>query len=63
MRSSRNWPAGRPFPARELLDKDGFSGVDGNFRFGRNGIAERLFEVRQVSATGTTVVSPAARAF
>ena len=63
VRSSRNWEVGRPFPARELIDKDGFSGVDGNFRFGRNGIAERLLEVRQIGATGTTVVSPAARAF
>ena len=63
VRSSKNWPVGRPFPARGLTDKDGFSGVDGNFRFGRDGIAERLLEVRQVSATGTTIVSPAARAF
>ena len=63
VRSAKNWPVGKPFPARGLTDKDGFSGVDGNFRFGRNGIAERLLEVRQVSATGTIVVAPAARAF
>ena len=63
VRSSKDWPVGRAFPARGLTDKDGFSGVDGNFRFGRDGIAERLLEVRQVSATGTTTVSPAARAF
>ena len=63
VRSARNWPIGKPFPARGLTDKDGFSGVDGNFRFGRDGIAECLLEVRQVTATGTTIVSPAARAF
>jgi ABC-type branched-subunit amino acid transport system substrate-binding protein len=63
VRSSRNWPIGRPFPARSLIDKDGFGGVDGNFRFGRDGVAERLLEVRQVTATGTTTVSPAATAF
>jgi len=63
VRSSKSWPVGRPFPTRGLTDKDGFSGVDGNFRFGRDGIAERLLEVRQISATGTTTVSPAARAF
>jgi ABC-type branched-subunit amino acid transport system substrate-binding protein len=63
VRSSRNWPVGKPFPARGLTDRDGFSGVDGNFRFGRDGIAERLLEVRQVTATGTMIVSPAARAF
>jgi ABC-type branched-subunit amino acid transport system substrate-binding protein len=63
VRSARNWPVGKPFPARGLVDKGGFSGVDGSFRFGRDGIAERLLEVRQVTATGTMVVSPAARAF
>ena len=63
VRSSRDWRVGRPFPARELIDKEGFSGVDGNFRFGRDGIAERLLEVRQVTATGTTTVSPAGNAF
>jgi ABC-type branched-subunit amino acid transport system substrate-binding protein len=45
VRSARNWPIGKPFPARDLTDKGGFSGVDGNFRFTRNGIAERLLEV------------------
>ena len=63
VRSSRNWPLGRAFPARSLIEKDGFSGVDGNFRFGRDGVAERSLEVRQVTAAGTTIVSPAASAF
>jgi hypothetical protein len=63
VRSARNWPIGRPFPARTLTDKDGFAGVDGNFRFGRDGIAERLLEVREVTQNGATIVSPAATAF
>ncbi|MCY7339784.1 MAG: penicillin-binding protein activator [Sphingomonas bacterium] len=63
VRSSRNWPIGRAFPASGLIAQDGFSGVDGNFRFGRDGIAERLLEVRQVSAAGATTVSPAGKAF
>ena len=63
VRSARAWPVGRPFPARSLIDRDGFAGVDGIFRFGRDGIAERSLEVRQVTATGTTVVSPAATSF
>ncbi len=63
VRASRSWPIGRPFPARSLIDRDGFAGVDGIFRFGRDGIAERALEVRQVTATGTTVVSPAATSF
>jgi ABC-type branched-subunit amino acid transport system substrate-binding protein len=63
VRSARNWPIGRQFPARSLIDKDGFAGVDGNFRFASDGIAERLLEVRQVTPSGAIVVSPAATAF
>ena len=63
VRAGRSWPVGRPFPARSLIDRDGFAGVDGIFRFGRDGIAERALEVRQVTATGSTVVSPAAASF
>ena len=62
-RAAPGWPIGRPFPARALVERDGFAGVDGNFRFRRDGIAERLLEVRQVTATGSTVVSKAATAF
>ncbi len=63
VRSARKWPSGRPFPANTLIDRDGFGGVDGNFRFTRDGVAERLLEVRQITAAGTTPVSPAATAF
>jgi branched-chain amino acid transport system substrate-binding protein len=63
VRTARNWPIGRQFPAKSIIDGDGFAGVDGNFRFGRDGIAERLLEVRQVTASGTTAISPAATAF
>ncbi|MEO5809570.1 MAG: penicillin-binding protein activator, partial [Sphingomicrobium sp.] len=63
VRSSRSWPMGRPFPARTLLARDGFAGVDGNFRFGGDGIAERLLEVREVTPTGTSVVARAGTAF
>lgn len=63
VRSSRSWPMGRPFPARTLVDKEGFAGVDGSFRFGSDGIAERLLEVRQVTPMGTSVVARAGTAF
>jgi len=63
VRASRSWPAGRPFPQRLLTEKEGFVGVDGIFRFGRDGVAERSLEVREVTATGTTIVSPAATSF
>lgn len=63
VRVARDWPVGRPFPLRSLSDPGGFAGVDGIVRFGRDGVAQRMLEVRQVTATGTIVVSPAASAF
>ena len=63
VRSAKSWPIGRPFPAKSLVDKDGFGGVDGSFRFTRDGVAERLLEVRQVTAGGASTVSPAATKF
>ncbi|HMG47615.1 MAG TPA: penicillin-binding protein activator [Allosphingosinicella sp.] len=63
VRVAADWPIGRPFPVRSLRDAGGFTGVDGAFRFGRDGIAERALEVREVNATGTTTVSPAPRGF
>jgi hypothetical protein len=46
-----------------LTESDGFAGVDGIFRFGHDGVAERALEVREVTAAGTSVVSPAATVF
>ena len=63
VRIAGDWPIGRRFPARALTDSTGFAGVDGAFRFRRDGIAERALEVREVTATGTTPVSPAPRNF
>lgn len=63
VRSAKSWPVGRAFPARSLIDKDGFAGVDGSFRFGRDGIAERLLEVREVTQAGATPISPAGTTF
>lgn len=63
VRIAADWPIGRRFPARALRDPGGFAGVDGAFRFGRDGVAERALEVREVTAGGTSVVSPAPRGF
>jgi hypothetical protein len=63
LRVAKGWQVGRPFPEGELRDPGGFAGVDGAFRFGRDNVAERALEVREVTATGTTVVSPAPRDF
>ncbi len=63
IRAAADWPIGRPFPARALRDPTGFVGVDGAFRFDREGISQRALEVREVTPTGTNVVSPAPRGF
>lgn len=63
VRIARDWRPGRPFPEAELHGEEGFSGVDGAFRFGRDNIADRQLEVVQVNAGGFTTVSPAATGF
>lgn len=63
VRVAANWQVRRTFPIRELRDPQGFSGVDGAFRFGRDGVADRALEVREVTAAGSNVVSPAPRGF
>ena len=63
IRIAQDWPVGRDFPERALRDRQGFVGIDGAFRFGSDGIAERGLEVREVAAGGPRVVSPAPRTF
>jgi branched-chain amino acid transport system substrate-binding protein len=63
VRIAKDWRIGRPFPERALRDAGGFAGVDGAFRFDGHGIAERSLEVREVTAAGSTVLSPAPRGF
>lgn len=63
LRISQDWQPGRDFPTGELLDEGGFLGLDGPFRFRRNGIAERAMEVRQVGNGTVTVVDPAPSEF
>jgi branched-chain amino acid transport system substrate-binding protein len=63
VRAAKDWRVGRAFPERALRDPGGFAGVDGPFRFGGSGIAERSLEVREVTAAGSTILSPAPRNF
>jgi ABC-type branched-subunit amino acid transport system substrate-binding protein len=63
IRVASAWPAGQPFPAGELSNPDGFTGIDGAFRFGSDGVVDRQLEVVQVNADGFTTVSPAGRGF
>ena len=54
---------GSPFPVAELGDPGGFTGIDGAFRFGRDGIADRALEVQQINPGAFTVVAPAPKTF
>ncbi len=63
IRIARDWPIGRPFPEDRLRDSGGFAGIDGAFRFGSNGVAERALEVQEVRTGGTVTVSPAPSGF
>lgn len=63
VRIAQDWKPGSPFPAARLRDAGGFSGIDGAFRFNRQGIAERALEVSEVGAGAYNVVDPAPRGF
>ncbi|WP_294357401.1 penicillin-binding protein activator [uncultured Sphingomonas sp.] len=63
VRISRDWRVGSAFPQNRLRDADGFAGIDGAFRFGRDGVAERALEVQEVRGGTTVTVSPAPTRF
>ena len=56
-RIAQDWRVGSDFPMARLTDEGGFTGIDGPFRFRRDGVVERSLEVSQVGAGGLTVVS------
>ena len=58
-----SWRIGSPFPEERLRDKDGFAGIDGAFRFSRDGIAERALEVQEIRGGTTVTISPAPAGF
>ncbi|MFK7841436.1 MAG: penicillin-binding protein activator [Sphingorhabdus sp.] len=59
---ARNWKVGSPFPINQLTDSGGFIGLDGVFRFKRNGISERALEVQEIRNGSFAVVDPAPKA-
>ena len=63
VRLARDWPVGSPFPEERLRDHGGFAGIDGAFRFGRDDVAERALEVKELRGGTTIVVSPAPSGF
>jgi ABC-type branched-subunit amino acid transport system substrate-binding protein len=58
-----NWALGAPFPVAALASRDGFTGIDGAFRFTPSNIAERGLEVQQIGNGSIGTVSPAPRGF
>jgi branched-chain amino acid transport system substrate-binding protein len=54
---------GPPFSREAILDTNGFSGVDGLFRFTPDGLVQRSLAVLEVEPQGNIVVSPAPRSF
>lgn len=63
LRIARDWRTGSQFPMTRLVDSGGFIGLDGAFRFRRDGVIERALEVREVQAGGVAVVNPAPARF
>ncbi|EIZ80021.1 extracellular ligand-binding receptor [Novosphingobium sp. Rr 2-17] len=63
LRVARDWKPGKAFPAAQIVDSSGFLGLDGPFRFGRDGLVERSLEVREVETGAVTVVSAAPAKF
>lgn len=63
LRVAREWKPEKPFPTARIMEGSGFLGLDGPFRFGRDGVVERALEVREVQRGAIRVVSPAPAAF
>ncbi|WOE74165.1 penicillin-binding protein activator [Alterisphingorhabdus coralli] len=62
-RVAREWPMGSLFPVDRLRESGGFVGLDGAFRFGPTGIAERALEVQEIRTSGNAIISAAPRSF
>ena len=63
VRIAREWRVGTAFPEAELTDAGGYSGIDGAFRFDRDGVAERALAVQEVRGGAVVTVSPAPTSF
>lgn len=62
-RIARDWRVGTPFPEARLRSGEGYAGIDGAFRFGRDGVAERALEVQEIRGGATVTISPAPAGF
>ncbi|WP_240310902.1 penicillin-binding protein activator [Altererythrobacter sp. ZODW24] len=61
--ASKGWEPGESFPTSEMVDRSGFLGLDGPFRFNLNGIAERSMEIREVRRGSVVIVDAAPSRF
>ena len=62
-RVARDWRPSTRFPVSQLMDSQGFIGVDGAFRFNSNGQSDRVLEVQEIQAGKFVTVSPAPSQF
>jgi len=60
---AQDWKPGRKFPVSKLTEKGGFAGIDGAFRFGSDGVAQRALEVQQIGSGRLSVIDAAPRGF
>ena len=63
LRVARNWKVGRNFPTKQLREEDGFVGVDGAFRFRKDGVIERALAVVEVRDGSFATVDAAPSSF
>ncbi len=63
IRVAQNWKLGTTFPIERLTAADGFIGVDGAFRFTRDGLSERMLEVQEIQPGKFVTVEAAPQAF
>ena len=63
LRIARDWQLRSPFPTERMRDPGGFLGIDGPFRFRKDGVVERAMEVRRVGKNTIDIVSPAPTKF
>ncbi|MEP5742994.1 MAG: penicillin-binding protein activator [Marinomonas sp.] len=63
LRVARDWKTGRKFPTKQLREEKGFVGVDGAFRFRKNGVIERALAVVEVRNGSFATVDQAPASF
>lgn len=63
LRIAQSWRVGQNFPTSRVRDSGGFVGIDGPFRFRRDGVVERAMEVRRVGSGGIEIAEAAPATF